>query len=65
MFMQINTAIPLNYDLYGMGEKDKATFRYDLDIRHRMTIWSVGQNVKENANLYGHQVKCLMCESIK
>ena len=55
-YMQINTVIPSDYHLYGMGEKDKNTFSYDLSTRQRMTIWSAGQPVKENANLYGHQV---------
>ena len=64
MFMQINTEIPEGYQIYGFGEKDQYDEQGEFGFvsgrgRKRLTIWSAGQPVKSNANLYGHQTLLL------
>ena len=51
--MQISTLLPDGYDVYGFGETERDSFKLDTKERKRHTIWSAGQPVKRDANLYG------------
>ena len=52
-YMQISTLLPDGYDVYGFGETERDSFKLDTKERKRHTIWSAGQPVKRDANLYG------------
>ena len=53
--MQLATILPKDFDFYGFGEADKSSFKINTKGRTRQTLWSAGQPVKPDANLYGQQ----------
>ena len=56
-FFKVSTKVPAGYTLYGFGEKHTLEFGWSVapGERKRKTIWSAGQPVIPDANLYGHQ----------